>query len=126
MDYHLKSGIIEMGLTNAIFTDTTRNYPEVNLYFDGEFGKFSDFSFMLTGLGKTYFPNNEKIKIDLLIIQGKKKLDIKRLMKSVAFSELIIDGSVPYWKRDKIIEAMEGQVIPLYDLSKSGAYIKDF
>jgi hypothetical protein len=126
MDYYLKSGTIKMGLNEPIVIDTARQYEQTDLYFDGEFGKFSNYRFMVPVPGKTYFPSEQKINVEALIIQGNKKLDFEHLAKCIEFKEIIVDGSVPYWKRNKIIEVAEKQSIPYFDVRESGAYIKDF
>jgi hypothetical protein len=58
-----------------------------------------------------------------VIISGKKKIDLKKLVKVVRFNRLIIDSSVPWWKQKSLSEQAEELNLKYFNVSKQGALL---
>lgn len=126
IDYHLKPGFIEMGLGHVKPENISKNRLSNDIYYDGELGQFCDFRFLVTKTRKSWHPLNKKFKIDAVIVDGKERLDIDDLSDCVNYNMLIIDRSVPYWKKNKLITFAQEHGIQYFDMDNTGAFIKDF
>jgi len=126
IDYHIKNGRIEMGLDKTEDINLDDDKQRFDLYYDGEFYSFGDYKCMTIKHAKRFFPGKNIIEVDAVIVQGNSNLKIEDLQQCVNFGLLIIDGSVPYWKRNKIIKSSEKAGIAYYDVAEEGAFIKDF
>ena len=126
IDYHLKNGKIEMGLDIPEDINPEDDKCNIDLFYDGEFYSFADYKCMTIKHAKQYFPGKNKINLNAVIIQGNSKVNIEDLQQCIDFGLLIIDGSVPYWKKNKIIEVSKEAGIAYYDVAEEGAFVKDF
>lgn len=126
LDYHLKNYKIEMGLDRSISWSVSLLNERLDLFHDGEFFSFNGFDFIVMNGNKKYFPSKTKINVDAILIQGKKSFKLADIRQCVNFELLVVDGSVPYWKKRKIIKDSGAHGIQVYDVSESGAFIRDF
>lgn len=126
IDYHLKPGFINMGLSNPKINDKIDGNVLSDLYFDDEIGQFADYGFAVINDKNTWYPSRKKLKINALIIAGSSRTNIEELSTCFEYNSLIIDGSVPYWKRKRIKAYADEMGISCYDLSKTGAFIREF
>jgi competence protein ComEC len=70
-----------------------------------------------------FLPQQQKRKIDLLILSKNPKLYIGTLIKSFSISQIVIDGSVPAWKAALWKRDCDSLHIPCYDVSQNGAFV---
>lgn len=64
----------------------------------------------------------EKIKVDYVILSGDNQFEINTLKKTIEFNLIILDSSIPYYKRKKLKEQLNRKEIPFHDVSTDGAY----
>lgn len=124
-DYHIKNSTIEMGLDEAMILNQGNIINEVGLYYDDEFCSFGDYKMITLNRAKQFFPVQNKLKVNTIIIQGKNNVNIEDLIQCINFELIVIDGSVPYWKRYKIAETCDSLNISYYDVKTDGAFIRD-
>jgi hypothetical protein len=71
-----------------------------------------------------YFPGTfQKPKLDAILITGSRKVDLENLSQCFNFDFLIIDASVPSWKRKQVISESERLGIQVYDTNSDGAFV---
>jgi competence protein ComEC len=68
------------------------------------------------------FTYSSKQKIDLLIVSGKSRVNMKKLAAALEIKQLIIDGTVPFWKANYLLADCDSLHIPCYDVSAKGAF----
>ena len=61
--------------------------------------------------------------LDYFIIYGRNKVDIEKLLNCYIVDLLIIDGSVPDYLRNKIIEKSDEIGLEYYDVKSAGAFV---
>ncbi len=123
LNYHLDNSRISWGLDkNYSSIDINFESENLGLFYDGQFGGFGPHTFMRID-DKIPFITADPIKLDFVIISGKKKIDLKQLVKVVRFNRLIIDASVPWWKQKSLKEQAEELNLKYYNVSKQGAFI---
>ncbi len=59
----------------------------------------------------------------MLIISGRKRTDIDNMHKALKINKVIIDSSVPSWKRKNIISTCSNLGLSCYDVNSDGALI---
>jgi len=127
-DYQLENFRIASRLEKKYFpvnnpvTDTL-----TGLFYDGEFGQFNDFRFMVLDEKLKYHPfGSSGQKLDAVIVSGRTYLDLDALRKVFDFDLLIVDSSVPAWKRRQLAEKAESLGLQYYDVRRQGALVIDF
>ncbi|MFP4603945.1 MAG: ComEC/Rec2 family competence protein [Bacteroidales bacterium] len=66
-----------------------------------------------------------KIKVDYVILSRDNQFEINTLKKTIEFGLIILDSSIPYYKRRKLKEQLNREGIPFHDVSVDGAYCID-
>ncbi|MFP4525051.1 MAG: ComEC/Rec2 family competence protein [Bacteroidales bacterium] len=66
-----------------------------------------------------------KIKVDYVILSRDNQFEINTLKKTIEFGLIILDSSIPYYKRRKLKEQLNREEIPFHDVSVDGAYCID-
>ena len=61
--------------------------------------------------------------VDCFILQGRTKVDLEKLLNCYIIDLLIIDGSVPDYMRNNIIEKAEEIGLEYYDVKSEGAFV---
>lgn len=127
-DFQMANSEINWGVgRRTVRIDSVCENTDPGFVFDKEFGFFGNFSFVII-TDQRYFPINKtsQIAVDMVIVCGKKYLNLAQLKKSIDFDFMVMDGSVPYYKQKKLKQAADTLRISFYNTSKSGAYIKEF
>jgi hypothetical protein len=123
LEYHLSNCRISWGLekNNESIQSSLLN-TEVNLFYDGQFGAFGDQTFMRVE-DKIPYKSTYPLSVDLIIISGKRELDIEKLADAVRFDCLILDSSVPFWKQNKVKEQATEMQYKYFNVNERGAFI---
>ena len=123
LNYHLDNSRISWGLDkNYSSIDISFESENLGLFYDGQFGGFGSHTFMRID-DKIPFDAGNPIKLDFVIISGKKKIDLKKLIKVIRFERLIIDSSVPWWKQKSLSEQAEELNLNYFNVSEQGAFL---
>jgi competence protein ComEC len=70
------------------------------------------------------FPDcNPGLKIDLVLISGKKNISLKALVEKFRIGRFIFDNTVPEWKINKYLEECQSLGIPSHNLRTEGAFV---
>jgi len=94
------------------------------LFYDGEFGIFNNYRFMVLDGKLKYYPSGRsQQKLEAIIVGGGEYLDLDKLIKIFDFNILILDSSVPVWKRKKLTERANKLGLDYYDVRKQGALV---
>ncbi|HVK98027.1 MAG TPA: ComEC/Rec2 family competence protein, partial [Flavisolibacter sp.] len=67
-----------------------------------------------------------KPTLDVLILSKNPKIYISNLLKSFSINQIVIDGSVPSWKRNLWKKDCDSLKIPCYDVVEKGAFVMNF
>jgi hypothetical protein len=128
LNYHVNNFRVNNRLPQSYFPlKDTHDFSELNLIFDGHFGVFGEYRFIVIDGSENYFSGSTFNELlDAVIVSGPKKLDLETITECFRFKSLIIDSSVPYWKRTRLKEAAELLDIQHYDVTEEGAYIRNF
>lgn len=123
-DFHLKNAMVNWGLaSNNYQINEAVIDDDLGFYYDGEFGKFGEFTFVRIDQHSKYFKTNlDKISLDALIISDRKSVDMQNIQECFDFEVLVLDSSVPYWKSKKIKEWSLDTGIQVFDVVESGAW----
>jgi len=127
IEYHLVNFQVSKNLDREKgFLNAELFNPEIGLQYNDNLAIFNGFKLLIVDNNSEYFPGDfVKPKLNALLITGKKKVDIALLQQSFEFERIIIDASVPSWKR-KQIKAESGRLgINVYDTNEDGAFIID-
>lgn len=126
-EYQLENNRIALGLAkNYMSVNEALPTAEAGLFFDGEFGDFNSYRFMVIDGKFTYQPLKKfNRKLDAIIVRGNDYLDLNAVMQVLDFDLLIVDSSVPAWKRKKLGKMADALGLRYYDVRKDGALIID-
>jgi competence protein ComEC len=61
--------------------------------------------------------------IHVLVVSGRKKVLLNRYLSSYAVQQVVIDGSVPRWKREQWKKDCAALSIPCHDVRDKGAFV---
>jgi len=78
------------------------------------------------GETKYFFPIENKIPVDLLLISGNPKLYFSQLTKTFSVKQVVFDGSCPAWKINYWKKDCDSLHIPYHDVSEKGAFVMSF
>ncbi len=84
------------------------------------------FSFMgkrVMRIENNHFHTSNPLPIDLLILSNKCWLDATWLTKNLRVTQIILDGSVPFWKIKKLQHQLKSLNIPIHVTSEQGAFV---
>ena len=126
VSFSIENNLVKEGVfTNGTFVLTDNPYFE-NPYLEkrdnlitfggktfGIFDKKSTF-----GVKMPFRPH-----LDYFIVQGRRNLDLERLLNCYIIDLLILDGSIPDYLSEKIIKKAEELGQKYYDVKTSGAFV---
>jgi len=125
--YQMENSRISLGLTeNYTLIDTGFQQQGSGFYYNGEFGFFNSFRFLvINGKFPYHRMKGKKQKLDAIISRGKAYFDPEAVSKVFDFGILIADASVPAWKRRKLEVWAKANGVSYYDVRKTGAWVLD-
>ena len=94
-------------------------FEENNCFRNGNFIQFFDQKILLWDDGFVKPDNSSTIELDYIIVSEKAKLDFT----NINCKQVIIDSSVPEYKREQIKKECLKWDIPFYNVSTQGAYL---
>ena len=127
-DFQLSNSAISWGVKRVMIQiDSAYSAQEEGFYTKNGFGYFGNYRFAVIA-DKQYFPTDRgnKIRVNGLLIRGRKYLDLAELQKSIDFDFVVMDGSVPNYKQKTLFIAADTLGLKCYSTSKSGAYVMNF
>ena len=66
---------------------------------------------------------NKKVKVDILILSGRKYVDVSKLQRSFEIKKVVLSSGLKVWIRKKTISELEKIKIPYFDVNTCGAWI---
>jgi len=124
LDFQLKNSRTKWGLDELSYAiptqDTTLNNT---LSISNNFVIFNDLLVFISDGNLNYYPITEKLSLDLIIISGNKKTNVKQLLSVFNFKNVVIDSSVPYRNQKSIMKSFKKEGIICYNVNKDGAMI---
>jgi len=69
--------------------------------------------------------NQKPMDLDYLVLSSGADVKASTLHRLFSFKKLIIDASFPYYKKEKIKQAMAKHNIPVHDVVENGAFVVD-
>jgi competence protein ComEC len=70
-----------------------------------------------------FLPATRKPTVDVLILSRKPRLRINDLQQAFYMKQIVVDGSVPAWKKGLWKKECDSLRIPYYDVSEKGAFV---
>ncbi|MEJ2594268.1 MAG: ComEC/Rec2 family competence protein [bacterium] len=124
-DYLKRNSLIARHLEYKLYPDDTIHTERgMDFYFDGTYGYFGKIRFAIwEGRKGNAFREGTKLDLDLLVLRGRKKVDLASLMNGYDFDLLVIDGSVPGYQRNRILKACEECGINYHDVRVDGELV---
>ena len=113
-NFHLKPARILYRMQQTISLENFRN-DDNHISFNGK-------HILLLDKTVSYRPQQQKSKIDLLVISKNPKLYINNLGAAFDIKQVVFDGSVPSWKSSYWKKACDSLHIPWFDVTVSGAF----
>lgn len=68
-------------------------------------------------------PSTSKPSVDVLILSHNPKVYMDGLFKALSIRQVVIDGSVPFWKAKRWKRDCDSLRIPCHDVSEKGAFV---
>jgi hypothetical protein len=127
-EFQLANSAVSWGTKpKMIVIDSSFSDEQTGFYLDKGFGFFGNYRFAIVADQK-YLPidQDHKILVDILFIRGRKYLDLAQIQKCIGFDFIVMDGSVPKYKQNKLFMAADTLGVECYSTSKSGAYVLNF
>ena len=123
-DYQIKNSRPQWGIGNNILEIPERDTILNNkLCKKGNFLLFDDLVIFIDDGKNQYYPLNTRQHVDLIIVSGNKNTDIKRLNEIFSLSNIVIDSSVPPWKRKRILKDWAELGNYCHDVKSDGALV---
>jgi competence protein ComEC len=72
---------------------------------------------------KYFFPLENKVPVDLLLVSGNPKLYFTQLTKTFSVKQVVFDSSCPFWKTNLWKKDCDSLHIPYHDVSEKGAFV---
>jgi len=126
IDYQLKNSRTKWGINEIIHTMPTKDTTLNNtLSIIDNFLVFNDILVFISDGDANYYPTPSKLPLDLIIISGNRKTNVKQLLSVFDFKRVVIDSSVPFWNQKSLIKKFKEEGIICYNVNKDGALIID-
>jgi len=89
--------------------DKPNHFENDKIFIKGNYIQFHKKRYLILSENEIYKPadSTNKLKVDVLIIAGKHKVDLENIITTIDFDSIIISSGVPFWKRKKIVGACE-------------------
>lgn len=129
MQFNINRNVYDCGITNLkqVESELLRDAYIINrgdLFYKNGFILFNGKRFFwANGYNEFHRNQGSKIRLDAVIISGKSVRNLSLLTDNFIFDNIIVDGSVPGWLRQKLMaEAAERKVV-CYSVADSGALL---
>lgn len=84
---------------------------------------FSDCRFLIIDTTMKFISATHKPVVDVLILSKNPKLFIKEVYEAFHIKQIVMDGSVPEWKKKLWKKDCDSLHLPYYDVSEKGAFV---
>jgi competence protein ComEC len=125
-DFILKSNHINKGLKTkyVLNLEEHHQFEDDDLFVNGGFVEYLNRKYFLLSSNDSLFTsNNSKPKFDAIIISGKRRFDMNKLIECMNFKKIIISSSVPFWKQTQIVNDCKINGIEFFNVNTDGAYV---
>lgn len=124
INYHLKNSRALWGIDDVVHTIPTKDTVlNGKLTAIDNFLIFNNIIILVADGKENYYPSKTKMPLDLLIISGKKRTNINRLLSVFNIRKVVIDSSVPYWKQRKVSSQFKKEGVDCYNVNTDGALV---
>jgi competence protein ComEC len=90
---------------------------------NGDFVQFNNRRILIINKTKVLSGCKERIPVDLVVISGKKRIDIAGLVENFKIKQLVLDASVPIWRSSIWERTCDSLHIPFHDVKEKGAFV---
>ena len=121
--YHVQNHWYTLDANNAVYVDYhDPDTSNQNIIHNGfyQFAKKKILHFHEKHLPQNY---GQKLKVDLIVISDNINLNWDSLFNSYDFKLIVLDNSIPHYKRKKWGKMLAENDIPYWDIFEKGAYI---
>ncbi|HEY9113429.1 MAG TPA: ComEC/Rec2 family competence protein [Bacteroidales bacterium] len=127
IEFHLVNFQVAKNLDSETgFLSTEIQKPELGLQVVQNIADFNGYRILILDKNSEFIPGDfDKPKLDAVLITGKKKVNLEDLQLCFNFERIIMDASVPSWKRKQIKAESERLGLQVYDTNDNGAFIID-
>ncbi|NQU34466.1 MAG: ComEC family competence protein [Bacteroidetes bacterium] len=124
LNYHLKNSRSDWGITNNMIQLPKLDTLLLNMISKrGDFILYDNLTILINNGTTKYYPLKDKLSVDLIVMCGKESTNIIVLSKVFISNNIIIDSSVPPWKRKLILKECNDLGISCHDVSTEGALV---
>ncbi len=124
VDFHLKTSRAIMGIGDSMITFPTEDtllltkvkISELIITYEG-------ITFLIIDGNHDFYPINKKLKLDFVVLSGKQKTDISKLINIFSFNKVVIDPTVPNWNASEIKASCKILDLKVVDVKKDGAMV---
>jgi competence protein ComEC len=124
IDFHLANFYIARGMDKRLDSLSGEfDNRELGLIYRQGIALFNNYKLLILDDKSNFYTGNAvKPSLDAVIVTGRKKVELEELMRSFSVEFIIIDGSVPSWKR-KQMKVDAGRLnIRVYDTNERGYF----
>ena len=123
-EYQIRNSRSLWGLSdNRFFISDSSSFASNIVDKIDNFILFDNLTILISNGETKYYPLSKRYPVDMLIISGRKRTDIDNMHKALKINKVIIDSSVPSWKRKNIISTCSNLGLSCYDVNSDGALI---
>ncbi|MBC8488530.1 MAG: hypothetical protein H8D45_21085 [Bacteroidetes bacterium] len=123
--YHIQNNRWKSGIKNVVkFHVDNKQIIKQNFYKNKNFIQFYDKRLVIINPEFRFYPTQNKMKVDYLVVSQNPDIKIAELTESFDFEQLIFDSSNRYWKINKWIEECSKTSVEYYDVKRQGAWDK--
>jgi len=123
LDYQLKNSRTKWGIDNLQTIPVNDTIINNLVSIIDNFLFFEDMTIYIADGSENYYPTETKLPLDLVIISGKKNIDIRQLNSIFDFNKVVIDSSVPPWNQKTIKKMCLEENISCFNVNKEGALV---
>jgi competence protein ComEC len=98
-------------------TDTLQGF-----HLRGDYISYRDLHIMKTDTTISFSGSGTTL-IDLLVISRDPRISLQRLSRTLQIKQVVLDGSVPYWKIKSWKKDCDSLGIPCHDVNSNGAFV---
>lgn len=128
IEYQLEGNWIDRGLgLNPEFVDLNENFSNTFLQTKGGFMSFQ--GQLLAIWNSDNFceqPLAYKPIVDVMLIGNHQRENLAKVLNCYEVKQIVLDGSLPAYRAEKWQEACVQMNLPCHDVSRQGAYIRNF